>query len=72
MSVYVCLIYQGEGKKDVLKDMAVVVNGAKQSLDLVALICYYKLKKKFPGVWAVNVFQLWESCFVFPYIHDRL
>ena len=33
-----------------LKDTAVMVNGVRQSLDLVALICYYKLKKKCPGM----------------------
>ena len=36
--------FQGDGK---VKD--VIVNGKKQSLDLVALICYHKLKQKCQG-----------------------
>ena len=38
--------FQVEGK---VKD-TVVVNGVKQSLDLVALICYNKLRKKCLGI----------------------
>ena len=41
----VSLSVKVEGK---VKD-TVMVNGTRQSVDLVALICYNKLKKKCPG-----------------------
>ena len=43
-------VLQGDSK---VKD--VVVNGKKQSLDLVALICYHKLKQKCQG-WCLLLF----------------
>ena len=35
-------------KKEVTKD-TVIVNGKSHTVDLVALICYHKLRKKCPG-----------------------
>lgn len=41
------------GRREVVKD-TVVVNGVRHSLDLVALICYFKLKKKCQGLCVVQ------------------
>lgn len=38
----------------------VVVNGIKQSLDLVALICYHKLKQKCQGQFQLHVHVIQE------------
>lgn len=48
--------YQIDVKKEVTKD-TVVVNGKSHSVDLVALICYHKLRKKCPGILLIcNLF----------------
>ena len=46
--VHILFCTQYESKKDPAKD-TVLVNGVKHSLDLVALVCYHKLKSKCPG-----------------------
>ena len=44
--------FQSDGKR---RDF-IFINGIRQSLDLVALICYWKLKQKYPG-WSSSFYE---------------
>lgn len=47
--VSTCIILQVVSRRDSGRGDSVVVNGVKHNLDLVALVAYFKLKKKCQG-----------------------
>ena len=53
---------QGVSRRDCGRGDTVVVNGARHTLDLVALIAYFKLKKKCQGLFLMQVMAVSMYC----------